>query len=338
MKKAFLLLCAVLLVLGSALPLAGYRLARAVLNRKAGASSSAPVRSSSAAPEASAAAFEDADLFFIEDSSTGEVMQMPRRDYLIGAAAAEMPLSWPDEAIKAQIIAAHSYALYCRDNASRSNGSWLSADPARRQGCLSDTVLHSYWGPLYDANYARLAALVDSVRNDVLCYDGSPAGTSYFAISNGLTEASENVWGAALPYLVPVDSSTDLTADNYEAALTLPAAQVQQLLASGLGITADLSAPENWFGAAALTPSGYTASLPVCGQTISGTAFRQALGLRSTCFSIRYENGSFCFTTKGYGHGVGMSQWGAKALAEQGWNCAEILAHYFPGTQLCQSS
>ena len=336
MKKAFLLLCALLLVLGSALPLAGYRLARAVLGCRADVAPSPASSAVPAAPEAAPAAYEgDADLFLIEDSTTGEVQQVPKRDYLIGAAAAEMPLSWPDEALKAQIVAAHSYALYCRDHASAANGSWLSADPARRQGYLTDAVLHSYWGTDYEANYARLSSLVDSVLGDVLCYDGAAAGTSYFALSNGRTEASENVWGSALPYLVPVDSSTDQNADNYIYTVSFSAAQLQQLL-TGLGLTPDLSAPEGWFGDAALTPSGYVASLPVCGQTVTGPALRKALGLRSACFTVQYQNGSFFFTTRGYGHGVGMSQWGARALAEQGQGYADILAHYFPGTQLCR--
>ena len=299
----------------------------------AGGLPAGPASSTSAASEAAPAAFEgDADVFLIEDLSTGEVQQVPKRDYLIGAAAAEMPLTWPDEALKAQIVAAHSYALYCRDHASAANGSWLSADPARRQGYLTDAVLHSYWGTDYEANYARLSALADAVLGD----DGAAAGTSYFAISNGRTEASENVWGSALPYLVPVDSSTDLSADNYEVTLTLSAPQVQQLLSSGLGIAADSAAPERWFGETTLTASGYAASLPVCGQTVSGTALRRALGLRSACFTIRYQDGSFLITTKGYGHGVGLSQWGAKALAEQGWTYEAILTHYFPGTQLCR--
>ena len=133
-----------------------------------------------------------------------------------------------------------------------------------------------------------------------------------------------------------MDSSTDLSADNYEVTLTLSAPQVQQLLSSGLGIAADSAAPERWFGETTLTASGYAASLSVCGQTVSGTALRRALGLRSACFTIRYQDGSFLITTKGYGHGVGLSQWGAKALAEQGWTYEAILAHYFPGTQLCR--
>ena len=256
------------------------------------------------------------------------------REFLIGAVAAEMPVSWPDEALKSQAVAAHSYALYRRDHSTEADGAWFTADPARRQGCLTDAVLHSYWGTAYDANYARLSALVDSVLLQVLYYGDAPAGTSYFAISNGRTESSENVWGSALPYLVPVDSSTDTTADNYEYALTLSTAQVQQLLNNGLGISADPAIPEQWFGTADYTASGYVASLSVCGQTISGTALRKALSLRSACFSIVFRDGSFSFTTKGYGHGVGMSQWGAKALAEQGMDYTAILAHYYPGTEL----
>ena len=340
MKKTFFLLCALLLVLGTLLPIAGYRLTLAVFGPAQGASS-APLPStaaSEAAPDSAAVppSDQDSESFLLADQSAGAVVSVPRREYLIGAVAAEMPISWPDEALKAQAIAAHSYALYCRDHAQDPAAGWLTADPARRQGYLTDAVLHSYWGTDYEANYARLSALADAVLSDVLCYDGAAAGTSYFAISNGRTEASENVWGSALPYLVPVDSSTDLSADNYEVSLTLSAPQVQQLLSSGLGIAADSAAPERWFGETTLTASGYAASLPVCGQTVSGTALRRALGLRSACFNIRYQDGSFLITTKGYGHGVGLSQWGAKALAEQGWTYEAILTHYFPGTQLCR--
>lgn len=333
MKKFFLLLGAVFLVLGSALPLVSYRLARAVLVPQTAASepeeAASPVPDEAPAPAPSI----DAETVRFEDSSTGQVVELSRRDYVLGAVAAEMPVSWPDEALKAQAVAAHTYALYCRDHTAAENGAWLTADPARRQGCLTEPVLRSYWGTAYDANYARLSALVDEVLDDILTYENAPACTSYFAISNGQTEASENVWGSALPYLVSVDSSTDRTADNYEYTVTFSAAQVQQSLA-GLGLTADLAAPEGWFGPAELTAAGYTKVLTVCGQTVSGTALRQALGLRSTCFAVQYQSGNFSFTTRGYGHGVGLSQWGAKAMAEQGAGYADILAHYYPGTAL----
>ena len=337
MKRSFFLLCAVLFVLGSLLPLAGYRLAKTVLGPSAPASSAAAPEPETPDSASLPPSDRDSETFLIADQSDGAVVSVPRRDYLIGAVAAEMPITWPDEALKAQAIAAHSYVLYCRDHAQDHAAGWLTADPARRQGYLTDAVLRSYWGTAYEANYARLSALVDSVLTQVLYYEDAPAGTSYFAISNGQTEASENVWGTAVPYLIPVDSSTDQNADNYIYTVSFSAAQLQQLL-TGLGLTPDLSAPEGWFGDASLTPSGYVASLPVCGQTVTGPALRKTLGLRSACFTVQYQNGSFFFTTRGYGHGVGMSQWGARALAEQGQTASQILAHYFPGTQLRQGA
>ena len=336
MKKAFLLLCCVLLVLGAALPLVTYRIARTMLAQSSRQTDSYPsaVSASSAGSATPLPAADPADTVRFADQSTGQVVELSMREFLIGAVAAEMPVSWPDEALKAQAVAAHSYALYRRDHTTATDGAWFTADPARRQGCLTDAVLHSYWSTAYEVNHARLSALVETVETQVLYYADAPAGTSYFAISNGRTEASENVWGTALPYLVPADSSTDTAADNYEYTLTLSTVQVQQLLAAELGIMADLTVPEQWFGAAEYTASGYVAALPVCGQTVRGTSLRKALGLRSTCFTVTYQSGAFSFTTQGYGHGVGMSQWGAKALAEQGADYAAILAHYYPGTQL----
>lgn len=338
MKKAFLLLCAVLLVLGSALPLAGYKLALAALGRTQAPPSAAPspagIETQTQPERALPPSTADAETFLLADAATGESLSLSRREYLIGAVAAEMPISWPDEALKAQAIAAHSYLLYCRDHAAQPENGWLTVDPTRRQGCLTEPVLRSYWGTAYEANYARLSALVDQVLTQVLYYQDAPAGTSYFAISNGRTEASENVWGSPLPYLVPVDSSTDRSAENFEYTLTLSAEQMQTSLTQALGLAPDGTAPEHWFGTPARTASGYVSSVPIWGQDVSGTALRRALGLRSACFTVLYQDGSFSITTQGYGHGVGLSQWGAKALAEQGLDCRAILAHYFPGTEL----
>lgn len=333
MKKFFLPIFAVLLVLGSILPLAAYRVTRAVLSGAEPASSAVSSPAASAQPP-SAVPSADAETFLVEDQATGQVLELSRQEYVLGAVAAEMPVSWPDEALKAQAVAAHSYALYCRDHAAPDSIGWLTADPARRQGCLTDPVLRSYWGTAYETNYARLAALVDEVEHTVLLCDGAPACASYFAISNGRTEASENVWGASLPYLVAVDSSTDLQADHYEVTLTLSSAQVQAALAAQ-GLTPDAAAPEQWFSSPTRTASGYVARLSVCGVERSGAFLRRALGLRSTDFTIRYESGQFYIMTHGYGHGVGLSQWGAKALAEQGLSYDAILAHYFPDTTLC---
>ena len=170
MKRSFLLLCAVLLVLGCALPCAAYRLARITLAQ--GAAPSAAEAASAASEESSEqeapSPADAASTVCFTDQSTGQAVELPLREYLIGAVAAEMPVSWPDEALKAQAVAAHSYALYRRDHNTGENGAWFTADPARRQGCLTDAVLHSYWGTAYAANYARLSALVDTVQTQVL--------------------------------------------------------------------------------------------------------------------------------------------------------------------------
>lgn len=276
----------------------------------------------------------DVDAFRIRDASGGQVLSVPVRDYLIGAVASEMPISWPDEALKAQAVAAHSYVLYCMQHTASSEDAWLTADPARRQGYMTDAVLRSYWGTDYPANLARLSALVDEVLNEVLFYDGQPAGASYFAISNGFTEDSRNVWDSALPYLVSVDSASDRTADRFEVETTLTAAQMRQLLTDSFSLSPENIPPAQWFGQTVWTPAGYVDTIEVCGQPVRGTALRRALSLRSACFFIRCEGDSFVITTRGYGHGVGLSQWGAKVMAEQGADHAAILAHYYPGTVL----
>ena len=144
MKKTFFLLCALLLVLGTLLPIAGYRLTLAGFGPAHGASS-APLpgtAASEAAPDSAAVppSDQDSESFLLADQSAGAVVSVPRRDYLIGAVAAEMPISWPDEALKAQAIAAHSYALYCRDHAAEPASGWLSVDPVRRQGYLTESL------------------------------------------------------------------------------------------------------------------------------------------------------------------------------------------------------
>ena len=339
-KKAILVLWALLLVLGAALPVAGYRMAGRLLGAAAsGPAASAPASSAPAQEPGGLAGLtglgsaEDTQVVLCDEDS-GQTFTLSMKDYIIGAVASEMPVSWPDEALKAQAVACHSYILYCRDHRANQDDPWLTVDPARRQGCLTDTVLRSYWGTAYEANYDRLSAVLEPVLNQAVYYDGAPAGTSYFAISNGQTESSQYVWGTALPYLTAVDSSTDRNAQDYEVTVTLSDQQVSAALASSLGISTGEVDPSAWFGTPSYTPSGYVDSLPVCGQTVQGTALRSALGLRSSCFSIQHQGDGFAITTRGYGHGVGLSQWGAKAMAEQGKSWIEILAHYFPGTTL----
>lgn len=287
-------------------------------------------------PNAAPAQTGDSPVILIQNAADSSVLEVPVLDYMIGAAASEMPVNWPDEALKAQAVASHSYALYQRDHADtdKLGGAWFSADPARRQGYMTEEVLRSYWGDAYSENYARLKSLFEPIVDKVLTWEGAPAAACYHAISCGRTEASENVWSEALPYLAGVDSTLDLAAEGYEQTVTYTAQQMYDALtASFAGV--DLTAkPGKWFGDAKYTDAGYVQSIQVGGVFAKGTDVRAALGLRSACFTVQYADGAFAVTTKGYGHGVGLSQWGAKNMALTGKSFSEILAAYFPGTAL----
>ncbi len=276
----------------------------------------------------------------IYDSAAGAAKTVSMRDFLIGAAASEMPLSYQKEALKAQIVAAHSYALACRDAQQQSpdpalDGAWFAANPAAHEGYIPPDGLRALWGDRYEENYAALSALVDEVGGLVLYWEGAPALATYFALCNGTTESSEAVWGRALPYLVSVGSPLDLTSPDCEQTVTLSAQEVAdrlKLTFYELKLEGD---PAGWFPEPVRDAAGYVASVEIEGQTIKGTELREALGLRSADFTVAYDGaGQFTFTTRGYGHGVGLSQYGANAMAITGKGYAEILAHYYPGTTL----
>lgn len=297
--------------------------------------SEAASQTDSAAPPAETPA-PKADVIRVQNASTGEVLEVPVLEYMIGAVASEMPITWPDEALKAQGIAAHSYALYQRDHADTQalGGAWFSVDPARRQGYMTSEVLKSYWGEEYEANYQRLKELLEPLVHTVLLYDGAPAAACYHAISNGRTEASQRVWNEALPYLQGVDSPLDKLAEGYEETVSYTTQQMYDMLAtqfSGLDLS---GSADGWFGETSLTETGYVDTVQVGGAFVKGTQLRTALSLRSSCFTIQRTEEGFDVTTLGYGHGVGLSQCGAQAMAAQGQSCAEILSWYFPGTSL----
>ena len=172
--------------------------------------------------------------------------------------------------------------------------------------------------------------------DQVLLYEGEPAAACYHAISNGRTEASQNVWEQTLPYLQGVDSHTDRADPDCEARFNLTRPQMEHLLAVAFPDYELPQDPADWFGAQEYTDAGYVSRIQVAGQWVRGTVLRRVLALRSACFSIQWQPGEeqFALTTWGYGHGVGLSQYGARAMAAAGSSWAEILAHYFPGTEL----
>lgn len=263
----------------------------------------------------------------LHDEASDSDFTLSAVDFMVGAAACEMPATWPDDALLAQMVASRSYALYLS-----AQGQSFTANSALCSGWTSSEVLQSRWGSDYAANMQRLQSLATRTGQTVLLYNGQPAAACYHAISSGHTEASQNVWGGQLPYLCGVDSAWDKFADGYEVTIQYSAEQVRTALEE-LGLTPDDS-PESWVGASTWDKAGYVRTLELCGQMVSGLEVRKALDLRSTCFAIAWRGGQFVITTRGYGHGVGLSQYGAKAMAEGGAGWEDILGYYFPGTEI----
>lgn len=270
-------------------------------------------------------------------TGTGETEEVSVRDYLIGAVAAEMPASYCPEALKAQAVASHTYAERIRrQNAANPdpalNGADFSDDSRFYQAFASEAELRAQWGDQFRIYYNKVAAAVDAVSDLLICWEDEPIVAAFHAVSPGRTEDAGAVWGTALPYLVPVSSDADCSAPSFAEKVTLPPETVRNALLSAEPALSLPEDPAKWFAEAECTESGTVLQMHCGTAVLSGSRLREALGLRSACMTVSYEDGLFTFRTKGFGHGVGMSQFGAGKMAARGSGFREILLHYYPGT------
>ena len=259
--------------------------------------------------------------------------EMAMQDYLPGVVAAEMPAAFPEEALKAQAVAARTYALYCAASGKHS-GADVCTDPGCCQAWADEPTLRERWGDEYDAWAEKCRAAVAATEGVYLSYEGAPVFAAFHAASAGATEDSGRVWEAR-PYLrsVPSPESAD-TVPNFVTTLRCSALDLRDTLLSARP-EADLTgAPESWLGELTRDESGRVDTLTLGGVPFRGTELRRLFSLRSAAFTLDWTGDGFLFTVTGSGHGVGMSQYGAAVMAEEGALYPEILAHYYPGTTL----
>ncbi len=276
--------------------------------------------------------------FAILDRSTGQIQKVAVLDYLYGAVAAELPPGFHPEAMKAQAVAAHTYALYCRAHPSPDlNGADFSADPSKWEGYVTREQMLERYPDLGETYWKKITEAVDQVAAAVLVWEQEPILAAYHSMSAGATEFASNVWNGSVPYLVPVDSPGDTLADRFETTVSFSAEQIRGILTESYPDLILEGDTRSWFQIASRSPSGYVLTLQAGNLQISGQELRTLLGLRSTNFTVSAQIDSFLFTTKGYGHGVGLSQYGADYMARQGSGYEEILLHYYTGAQLAQA-
>ena len=267
------------------------------------------------------------------------VEEMTMEDYLWSVTAAEMPAAFQPEALKAQAVSARTYAVWKMEHGEDNHpDAHVCTDIGCCQAFITKADAQRSWGASAGAYTAKIADAVADTDGMIMTYQGETVQAVFFSSAAGRTEDAVAVWGSAVPYLVGVESPEGENVPNYETQVTLTAAQFREIfLAKYPG--ANLSGkPEGWFGKTDLTASGRVASMEVGGLAVEGTVLRSLFSLRSACFQVETDGDKVTFTVTGYGHGVGMSQYGANAMAKAGSSWEEILLHYYTGVSLEEST
>jgi len=296
-------------------------------------------QASSAGVGSTTPAVQNSSQFKILDTKSNKAITADDRSFLYGAIATEMSPDAPQEALKAQGVAAYTYYSRLRKQQKQNptpslNGADFSADTQGWQIYVTKAQMQERWGNNFDTYYNNLTTVVNAVYGQVIKSDNDLADATYYAISSGNTETSEDIWGGKLKYLVSVASPGDIFAGGYQTTVTMTSDQFKAAVLK-TEPKANLSGDAaTWVGEIKRTASGSVKSIQVGGASITGNDARTALGLRSANFTLTYANGVFTFVVKGYGHGVGMSQVGAEYMASQGSTYKQILAWYYPTTTL----
>lgn len=256
----------------------------------------------------------------------GTVESMALEEYVSRVVLGEMPASFEKEALKAQAVAARTYTLRCVVTAKKHSQGAVCTDHRCCQAYRDPEDYLQKGGT--KENVDKVYDAVSQTEAEVLLYDGKLIMATYFASAGGTTEDAQEVWGNPIPYLTVVSSPEGDDAFNDEI-LRFSAKEFQDKM----GVTLK-GKPENWFGRVSYTVGGGVDWMRIGGTLYSGVDLRSRLGLRSTDFTVTTTDDSVVITTNGYGHRVGMSQYGADAMAVQGSEYDQILAHYYPGTEL----
>ena len=276
----------------------------------------------------------------IAQAETTAATQMPDREiflrvdgesteleaYVTGVVLGEMPADFELDALKAQAVAARTYAAKAMLNGKHGDGS-LCGNSTCCQAYISTEDYLDAGGT--EENLKKVRGAVLSTAGQVLTYEGGLIEATYFSCSGGSTEDAAAVWGTDYPYLRAVPSPGEEEAAHYADSVTFDSATFQEKLGRELA-----GNPESWFGEETRTAGGGVATLSIGGESYSGTALRKLLNLPSTAFTVTVSGNTITVQTRGYGHRVGMSQYGADAMAVVDSTYEEILQHYYPGTHL----
>ncbi|RDW20794.1 stage II sporulation protein D [Oceanobacillus chungangensis] len=259
--------------------------------------------------------------------ATETIEDLPLETYVAGVIAAEMPVEFELEALKAQALAARTFTVNHLLHGNKESEYDLT-DTVTHQVYKNELDLQKQWGSSFSANMNKIKEAVNATKGEIITYQDAPITAQFFSTSNGFTENSEDYWENELPYLRSVESPWDKESPKFLDQGTFSIGEVAAALQIELPKDAALNLEIT------RTKSGRVKELAIEGHTFSGREIRDKLKLRSNDFKIDQNNDHLVFTTKGNGHGVGMSQYGANGMAKEGKTYQEIIKYYYQGVEI----
>lgn len=261
----------------------------------------------------------------VRHEDTGIIEVVPFEEYVTGVLAGEMPTSFHLEALKAQAVAARSYVMkkmeYNKDR------DYDVVDTIMNQVYLSDDYLRSVWKESYSDKINKIKTAVIETKGEYISYNGDVAEAFFFSTSVGATENSGEIFSKQLPYLVSVSSTWDEISPLYSTNKTISLKEFYNLLGLSYSDTLDIEKIDT-------TSTGRVNKIKINGNTFTGGQMIDKLNLRSSFFEITKDGENVVINTKGYGHGVGMSQYGAEGMARAGYTYDQILKYYYTGVEI----
>ena len=260
------------------------------------------------------------DTIYVSTIINNEKTELSLEDYIVGVVSCEMPASFDIEALKAMSVAARTYALYKR------NKNKTLKTTTDDQCYIDINTMKNKWKNNFDKYYNKISNAVNDTKGEYMTYNDKAIIAFYFSISNGKTENVENVFSQKLDYLVSVDSSWDKKNSSNEKDIKMKVSDFLKKLSINDEKINDIKIDRS--------STNRINNIKINGKSYKGTKFRSLLNLKSTDIEIKYDNDYVYIHTVGYGHGVGMSQYGANYMAQDGYKYEDILKHYYTGIKI----
>ena len=274
-------------------------------------------------------------VFRLKDAD-GTILTVEDAEFIKGGIAAEVPPTYELEALKAQGVALYTYYSRLREQNRKQEGEEADFSCNTEAGLvyIPQEERKSRWGEQYETWEKILTQVEESIQGQTLLEEGELLCATYFAISSGSTDKGEDVWGGDSPCLQAVASPGDVFASGYYSVVEMSEEQVKKAIMETWPQAVLGDEPSKWITEIKRSGSGTVLQGKAGGEEATGTELRNAFGLRSANFTWTVKNGSFTFQVKGWGHNVGMSQTGAQYMAQNGADYRQILAWYYPGSEL----